>query len=120
CPVTVRVFDCQRPAAHELAPPPHLREPRSRSAAGLSITLVLAAVIVPLAGAAEPRDGLLVATLAAATVLLLAICFGRCVPWAWVTVVCASAGLAMPRGQQPVIGPALFVATTLSVVLWLA
>jgi hypothetical protein len=79
-----------------------------------------AVVLVPLAGAAEPPQGWTVATLTALTMLILARVVGGRAHWGWLAILLSIAALATPRGQLALMGPALFVATALSLVLWLA
>jgi hypothetical protein len=52
--------------------------------------------------------------------LHLAAIAGSRLPWGWLTLVLAGLGLALPRGQTPLIGPALFVATAVSLAVWFA
>jgi len=76
-------------------------------------------VLVPIAGAAEPPNGWLVAALSALALLALAV-LRPGVRWGWLLLVAAGTGLAMPRGSFSVVGPALFVATAMCLTLWLA
>lgn len=117
--MTTRVFDCERqlPAARP--------EPRGRSTrAGASrldaikSAFLTALFVVPLAGAAEAPRGWIVAGATALAVMLLTLLLGRRVRWAWLALLTAGAGLAMPRGELSLIGPALFVAAALCLVIW--
>ncbi len=82
---------------------------------------LLAAVIsVPLAGAAEAPAGWLAAALGALLVLSLAALFGQRIRWGCLALLLAAAGIGLPRGSWGMIGPPLFVATLLCVILWLS
>jgi hypothetical protein len=80
---------------------------------------LVALLVVPLAGAAEPPNGWLVAGGTALVVLCAAATVGHRLPWGWLALLAAGAGLLVPRGQFGVIGPALLVATLVCTVLWL-
>jgi hypothetical protein len=82
--------------------------------------MLTAVLVVPLAGAAEAPTGWLVAAASAAVVLHTAAIFGARLRWGWITLVLAVAGLVLPRGQWPLIGPALFVASAVSLAVWFA
>jgi hypothetical protein len=86
----------------------------------LGAAALVALLVIPLAGAAEPPNGWAVAGGTAVALLCIAATVGRRLRWGWLALVTACAGLLLPRGQLPVIGPALFVAAVVSLVLWLA
>jgi Nuclease-related domain/TadE-like protein len=79
---------------------------------------LVALVLVPLAGAAEPPDGWMVAGGTAGVLLCLAAVVGHRVSWGWLFLLVSAAGLVTPRGQFGVIGPGLFVAAVVCLVLW--
>src|SRR5205085_377423 len=56
---------------------------------------------------------------AALSVIYLAATLGLRLPWGWVFVLVSAAGVVTPRGQIQVVGPALFTAAVVSLVLWL-
>jgi hypothetical protein len=87
---------------------------------GLALATMAALILVPIAGAAEPPQGWVAATFTALSILLLVPMLGERMPWGWVGVGLALLGIVTPRGQLPAIGPALFVACGLCLVLWLA
>jgi Nuclease-related domain/TadE-like protein len=117
--VTTRVFDCNRPSiGTRLASTQHGGgRPQTP---GFRLAVLVAVLLVPLAGAAEPPEGWAVAALAAVTILILVPILGARVHWGWLTIVLAAAAYVTPRAQLAVLGPALFVATGLCLVLWLA
>ena len=115
--MTARVID--RGAAQA----PALAERRGSAggdrARGLPAAAATALLLVPIAGAAEPPYGWLVAAGAAVAVLGLAPLIGRRVRWGWLTALVAIGALALPRGNVPELGPALLVVTAMCLVLWL-
>jgi hypothetical protein len=117
--VTSRVFECQRRPIRVDAPP-RPRRARSDQLRGVKVATVTAVLLVPLAGAAEPPQGWTASSLAALGILLLAVVAGTRAPWGWLGLLAALAGLALPRGPLPALGPGLFVATALCGVLWFA
>jgi hypothetical protein len=117
--VTSRVFDCHRQLVLPTPDPPSRPAPRARGK-GFKAATFAALVLVPLAGAAEPPHGWTAGTLAALTVLLLAPMLGSGAPWGWFAVLTAGLAVVTPRGQVAAVGPALFVATALCLVLWFA
>jgi hypothetical protein len=120
--MTTRVFDVQRSplqlasadadAAMDDQPAPH--------AVSLRGTALAAIVLVPLAGAAEAPNGWLVAGLAAAAVLSAAAVCGSRIRWGWMVLLTGGAGLLMPRGPWGNVGPPLFTATLMCLLLWIA
>src|SRR5579884_2721867 len=92
---------------------------RPRRAAGLRNAVVVAAFVVPWAGAAEAPLGWPAAGAAALGVLALALVWGDRLRWAWLAAIAALVGLVVPRGPWGVIGPPLFVTTVLCLVLWI-
>jgi hypothetical protein len=115
--MTDRVFECT-------SQPMRLRAQSSRSGAsrptrGFAFAVLTALVLVPLAGVAEPPMGLGVAALSAGTILLVLRLFGMRLPWGWLGLVSASAALVIPRAQLAALGPGLFVAATLCLLIWL-
>jgi hypothetical protein len=116
--MTTRVFDFQRPAqlAQRSARP--VGPPRPR--VGLGGAVVTALLVALVAGAGEAPVGWLVTAASGLLVLHLAAIFGARLPWGWFTLVLALMGLALPRGPWPLIGPALFVATAVSLAVWFA
>ena len=99
---------------------PCLRAAKAAALPGFRLAVLVAVLLVPLAGAAEPPEGWVVAALAAVTILILVPILGARVHWGWLTIVLAAAAYVTPRAQLAVLGPALFVATGLCLVLWLA
>ena len=118
--MTSRVFNCHttRPLRDAAA------DDRSSSTRapfrGVKLAAGLALLLVPIAGAAERPYGWPVAGLVALALLVLASIIGRHVSWGWLLVLVATAGVVTPRGDLAVIGPALFVATAICLLLWLA
>jgi hypothetical protein len=116
--MTSRVFDCQpRLLIPERRPDSSGDAPRR--GLGFKAAALTAVLLVPLAGAAEPPLGWLAAGLTALAILILVPLVGGRVRWAWLALLAGAAALLIPRGQLAVIGPALFVAIGLCVVLWL-
>ncbi|HLZ27853.1 MAG TPA: NERD domain-containing protein [Chloroflexota bacterium] len=118
--MTTRVVECRRPTVGLGPVPASAREAGPRRAVGVKRAALVAVVLVPLAGAAEPPQGWVLAALTALTMLLLVPIVGERAPWGWLTVLFAGAAFVTPRRQLPGLGPALFVATGVSLVLWLA
>ena len=118
--MTTQVFECQH---RKSTIPAHVKiRPRTEDPPanyGLTVAALLALVVVPLAGAAEPPNGWIVAGLTALALLALIAIAGQHVRWGWLTLLVGGAGLVAPRGQLSVIGPSLFVATALCLVVWL-
>ena len=85
-------------------------------AQGLIAALLTAVVLVPLAGASEPPQGFAIATLSAASVLLLLRVLGTRLPWGWLGLLIGSAALLVPRGQ---VWPGLLVGGTFCLLVWL-
>jgi hypothetical protein len=99
----------------------HASEPAAPSrAAGFKVTALTAVLLVPLAGAAEPPQGWIAAAATALLVLVLLPLVGGRAPWGWLALLVGLAALVIPRGPMAAIGPALLVATVLSLVIWLA
>ncbi len=88
-------------------------------AKGFFAAVLTAVMLVPPAGAAEPPQGFVVATLSAASLLFLMRMLGTRVPWGWLGLLIASAGLVIPRAQSVSLGPGLFVGATLCLLVWL-
>ena len=121
--MTTRVFDFQRQEAIAAAASrsAFAAATRRRSrGSGVGAAVLSAVPVVALAGAGDGAPGWFAAAAAAACVLGLVILFRHRLPWGWLALVCAGAGVLIPRGQWPQIGPALFTATVLSGVVWLA
>ena len=120
--MTARVVDCRGRA--RAGSPPVVRRRASTGASGADRGLPAAAaaalLVVPVAGAAERPHGWLVAAATALLMLVLVAAVGRRVHWGWLTALVAGVALAMPRGDLPVIGPALLVATAMCLIVWLA
>jgi hypothetical protein len=116
--MTTRVFEFPHPAELPAAAPRALDRRRTR--VGLRGALLTAILVVPLAGAAEAPTGWLVAAASAAVVLHTAAVFGARLRWGWIVLVLAVGGVVLPRGQWPFIGPALFVASAVSLAVWFA
>jgi hypothetical protein len=95
----------------------HSRTPPVR---GFGVALLVSLLVVPLAGAYEAPQGWLVAAWTALVMLLLFKLGGSRLPWGLLTLVVAAAAIVTPRGALPTIGPALFVATSVCLVAWLA
>src|SRR4051812_27709446 len=118
--MTTRIFECQRQVfTPSPAPTPRTSTARSRSGIKLTPAVLVGLLVVPLAGAAEPPFGWLVTAAAALTVIYLAATLGLRLPWGWLFVLVSTAGVVTPRGQIQLVGPALFTAAVLSLVLWL-
>jgi hypothetical protein len=121
--MTSRVFDFQRQDAIAAAASSRAALADARRAhrgSGVGAAFLAAPPVVVLAGAGDQPAGWLAGAMAAAVVLMLVVVFKHRLPWGWLAVVCAGAGLLTPRGPWPEIGPALFTATVLSAVVWLA
>jgi hypothetical protein len=116
--MTTRVHEFPRPA--ELPPPARREVAWVRNRVGLGGALLTAVLVVPLAGAADAPTGWLVAAASAALVLHTAAIFGARLRWGWIMLVLAVGGVVLPRGQWPLIGPALFVASVVSLAVWFA
>ncbi|MBV8717404.1 MAG: NERD domain-containing protein [Chloroflexi bacterium] len=116
--MTTRVFNFQRPVVLEPMLPRSGAQPRTR--VNLLGAVLTALLVAPVAGAAEAPVGWLAAAASGLVMLHLAAVFGARLPWGWLTVLAAVLGLALPRGQWPLIGPALFVATAVSLAVWFA
>jgi hypothetical protein len=117
--VTSRVFDCRRrPPVATGTRSEAVRETPSRTR-GLKVAAVVAVLLVPVAGAAEPPLGWVVAVLAALGILVLVPVLGGRARWGWLALLAAAAAIVTPRGQLEMLGPGLFVAAGLSLVLWL-
>ena len=118
--MTARVVDCRGRAGA----PPRLADPRPKAARGggwgLPAAAATALLLVPIAGAAEQPHGWAVAAATALLVLAVVAVVGRGVHWGLLTALVASGALVIPRGDLPVIGPALLVATAMCLVVWLA
>ena len=116
--MTDRVFDC---TSHPL----WLRQNRARGgttrppARGFMVAVLVAVLLVPLAGAAEPPQGFAAAVLSAVGVLVLLRLLGTRLPWGWLGLILASAALVTPRAQVAAVGPGLFVGATLCLLVWL-
>ena len=117
--MTARVVDCRGRGG---APPP-LADRRPTAARGggrgLPAAAATALLLVPIAGAAEQPHGWAVAAATALLVLGVLAVVGRGMHWGWLTLLVAIGALVIPRGDLPVIGPALFVATAMCLVVWL-
>jgi hypothetical protein len=111
--VTDRVFECT-------SQPMWLSQNRRRTsrppARGSTAAVLVAVLLVPLAGAAVPSQGFGVAAVGAVSVLLLLRLLGTRVPWGWLGLLVGVAALVLPTGQ---FGPGLFVAGSLCLLLWL-
>jgi hypothetical protein len=112
--MTTRVFDFQERLPIPAANPPARQ---SRRSAGFTLCVFAACIAVPVAGASEAPAGWLAASLSAALVLSLAAVFGERLRWGWIVLFAAGVGLGLPRGPWGIVGPPLFVATLLSVIL---
>src|SRR5438552_19086417 len=116
--MTDRVFECtSNPMRLSHS---HARAGKPRPPANGPIAAVItAAVLVPLAGAADPPLSFAIATLSAASVLILLRLLGTRVPWGWLGLLSGSAALVTPREQVAALGPGLFVGATLCLLVWL-
>jgi hypothetical protein len=117
--MTGRVFDCA-------SQPMRLSLSQTRGggrqrppARGFTVAVLTALVLVPLAGAAEPPLGFVVAALSAVGMLLMLRLVGERAPWGWLGVLIGSGALVIPPGQLAPLGPGLFVAAGLCLVVWL-
>src|ERR1051325_2902530 len=116
-----RVFDCHRPMPVQAFGSRIPRKQNKRAPlSGVSMCAWLAMFVVPLAGASERPGGWLLSAMAALAGLGLARLFGNRLPLGWLVLTTGSLGLVLPRSQLPPIGPPLFTATLLLLVLWLA
>src|SRR5262245_57310226 len=120
--MTTRVFDFQRQDAIAAAASRSATAAarRARRGSGMGAALLAAPPVVALAGAGDQPAGWLAAVSAGAVLVILVVSFKHRLPWGWLAVACAGGGLLIPRGPWPHIGPALFTATVLSAVVWLA
>src|SRR5688572_3432009 len=102
--MTGRVVECRRRrlAAVFAAAAPPLEGPRVR---GQRLAVLVAAGLVPVAGAAEPRNGFLASGLTALFMLLLAPVIGARAPWGWLAVGLSQVAVFLPRGDWPALGP---------------
>jgi len=116
--MTDRVFECTSNPIWLSSSQSPGGKPRP-PAQGFTVTVFVALLLVPLAGAAEPPQGFGVATLSAGSVLLLLRLFGTRLPWGWLGLLSGSAALVIPRERVASIGPGLFVAATLCLLVWL-
>src|SRR5689334_16101908 len=91
-PMTSRVFDFRGVPSMEVAARVRPRQERSRSRSGVGTATVIAALVVPLAGAAQRPGGFIAAAVSAGVVLGLALGFGHRLPWGWLSGACAIAG----------------------------
>ncbi len=116
--MTSRVFDCSArlSQAYTRRSDPRVGHRRGRSYLVTGLTAVL---LVPIAGASEPPQGWIVASLTALAVLALVATLGDRVRWGWLALSSLAIELVAPRSQLPGIGPVLFVASGLFGVLWL-
>src|SRR5207248_6847599 len=103
-PVTTRVFECGTPSSLAKLSPPAVRADAPR-APGFKRAALAAAVLVPLAGAAEPPQGWAVAAATAVVTLVLVRIVGDRAHWGWLAVLFGVAGLVTPRGQLAELGP---------------
>ena len=117
--MTSRVFECHtrfvgqvRKRAADPATPTRT--------SGWKVAALTAALLVPVAGAAEPPEGWTASAVTALAILVLLPIVGGRAPWGWLAVLLGLAALVVPRGPFAAIGPALFVAVVLSLVIWLA
>ena len=120
--MTSRVIDCHARGV-EIPPPRAARRssrPPTAPVRGLKSASAGALLLVPIAGAAEPPLGWFVAGLTAVAMLALGAAVGRHVPWGWLMVGVACVAVVTPRGNLAVMGPGLFVATVICLLLWLA
>jgi Nuclease-related domain/TadE-like protein len=118
--MTTRVFDLQQPGQIlNAAGRNQVKDTKARRL-DLALPVCAAVLLVPVAGAFEAPGGWFAAGFAALLLLSVAGIAGARVPWGWAAGLAAGAGYFLPRGPWPAIGPALFVATVLCVVLWLA
>ena len=120
--MTTRVFDfARRPVEVEAASARAETGDQPAAAPGVSLRgpALAAIVIVPLAGAVEAPNGWLAAGLAAVAVLCGAAVYGPKIKWGWLAILTGGIGLLMPRGPWGIVGPPLFTATLMSVLLWI-
>jgi Nuclease-related domain/TadE-like protein len=117
--MTSRVIDCSRPVVSSgpAVSPPDAGRPR---ATGFWRAVLAAVLLAPLAGAAEPPRGWAVAAFTALTMLVLVPIVGERAHWGWLAILLSAAAFVTPRDQLAGLGPALFVATGLCLVLWYA
>jgi hypothetical protein len=117
--MTSRVFECHARFVGPVRTHAADTDTPSRTS-GWKVTALTAALLVPIAGAAEPPQGWTAAAVTALAILVLLPTVGGRAPWGWLAVVLGLAALVIPRGPIAAIGPALCVAVVLSLVIWLA
>jgi Flp pilus assembly protein TadG len=117
-PVTSRVFECSHRLHGTAREPDPVGDAPARGH-GLKAAGLAAILLVPVAGAAEPPLGWVVATVTALAILIVVPMAGGRARWGWLTLVAAAAAIVIPRDQLEVVGSGLFVATGLGLVLWL-
>src|SRR5205085_3663069 len=106
--MTARVLECTNRPPHLSRSHERRNRPRPR-AAGFTLALLSALVLVPLAGAAEPPQGFAVGASSAVIVLFVQLIGGPRAPWGWLGVLVAVAAVVMPGGRLAPLGPGLFV-----------
>jgi hypothetical protein len=116
--VTSRVFECSHRLHGTAREPDPVGDAPARGH-GLKAAGLAAILLVPVAGAAEPPLGWVVATVTALAILIVVPMAGGRARWGWLTLVAAAAAIVIPRDQLEVVGSGLFVATGLGLVLWL-
>jgi len=116
--MTERVFECGGDP-EGLSSSQRGANPRRPPARGFALAVFSAVLLVPLAGAGEAPQGFGVATLSALITLLLLRVYGTRLPWGWLGLASGAAALAIPRGQVAPVGPGLFVAAGLCLLVWL-
>jgi uncharacterized membrane protein len=121
--MTTRVFGCP-PQQIKLQPATTTANVGSKRALAHANPLrgpaLAAIVVVPLAGAAEAPNGWLAAALSALVVLCAAAIRGSRIKWGWMAFLTGGVGLLLPRGAWGDVGPPLFTATLMCLLLWIA
>ena len=116
--VTTRVFDFRRQPTSVTESRRGSSDFHLRRSAGLKGSALAAVVAVPVAGAWETPGGWLLAALVALLLLGVAAVRGPRMKWGWLALVAGGVGMGMPRGAWGIVGPPLFVATVMCLILW--
>ena len=115
--MTDRVFDCIRPPMQS-SPSQRPDGKPAPAAKGFSVAVLSAVILVPLVGAGGSHS-FVVAALSAISALILLRVVGTRVRWGWLGLLLSAAALVIPSAQLAPIGPAVYVAAPLCLLLWL-
>jgi Nuclease-related domain/TadE-like protein len=118
--VTCRVLDCRQRAERVPVRPPLARRPSAPGppAGGFIAALLTSLVVVPLVGARGLDAGLIAAVLTALSLLFLHRRTRGRAHWGWLAVLVAGVEVFTPAPARLVLEPVLFVAFSLSAVVW--